>query len=91
MILLAVLESRPTRRDPEAIEKLCVATGDAWFELDGSVWLLDTKQQPKWWRDRLREAGDMRDRIFVSRLERRWAALQLDDATEWLSDPARRW
>jgi hypothetical protein len=53
--------------------------------------LLDSEAQPRWWRDRIRESSDPSDRIFVSRLKRRWAALQLDDATEWLSDPGRRW
>jgi hypothetical protein len=91
MILLVVLDLHRLGRDREAIRALCDAAGDGCFSLRDSAWLLDTEQQPKWWRDRIRESGDVRDRIFVSRLQRRWAALQLDDATEWLSEPGRRW
>lgn len=91
MILFIVCDlSQPGRN----YEPLCVQleTADGGFyRLWESVWLIDTLEQPKWWRDELRCHGDPRDRIIVSRLHQPWAALQVDGATRWLLDPARRW
>jgi hypothetical protein len=91
MILIVAFNLRPAGTTGEAIREICATAGDSSFWLWESVWLLDTEQQPMWWRDRLRERGSQRDQIFVGRLQRRWGALQLDAATEWLTDPARRW
>jgi hypothetical protein len=91
MILLVVLQLSPARRQSEAIHTLCEVCGDSCLRLQESVWLLDTLKEPRWWRDRLRERGDLRDRIFVTPLQPGWAALQLDGAAAWLTDPTRRW
>ena len=90
MILLVILDLAPVRKH-ETVQALSRESKEPCFQLRDSVWLLDTVEQPRWWRDRLRERGDVRDRIFITRIHQRWAALQLDGAVEWLTDPARRW
>lgn len=90
MILLVVLDLAPVRKH-ETVQALCRGSKEPCFQMQDSIWLLDTVEQPRWWRDRLRERGDVRDRIFITRIHQRWAALQLDGAVEWLTDPARRW
>jgi hypothetical protein len=91
VILLVNFTLSQAARDYPAIRSALESTGGNHFRLSDSLWLLDTLEQPKWWRDQLRSHGDVRDQFFVARLVRRWAALQMDAAGGWLSDPARRW
>lgn len=91
MILLAAYDLHQPGRDYGAIEALLKSASGGFFHLQGSVWLLDTAESPKWWRDELRSRGDANDEYFVTLITRSWAGLKMDGGGKWLKDPDRSW
>jgi hypothetical protein len=91
MILIAAYDLHQPGRDYPAVEKLLESAHGGCFHLQESVWLLDSLEEPAWWRDSLIEVGDENDSYFVARLQRKWAARKAGGAGAWLNDDARRW
>jgi hypothetical protein len=94
MILIATYDLHQPMRDYPSVEKLLESASGGHSHAQESVWLLDTLKDPKWWRARLKEAGDEDDSFFVAQLTEAadWAGRKLDDgAGIWLNDSARRW
>jgi hypothetical protein len=79
-------------RDYAKVEKVLKSADGGWAHPQGSVWLIDTTQDPDWWCDRLKAAGDANDEYFVARLRQHWASYNMDkDCIDWLKSPSRRW
>lgn len=55
-----------------------------------SVWLLDTAKAPKQIRDDLGNLIDKNDVVFVTKLDRSWAARNYPCGS-WLNAPERNW
>jgi CRISPR/Cas system-associated endoribonuclease Cas2 len=92
MILIATYDLHQPGRDYPAVEKLLKSASGGFFHLQESVWLLDSLNNPAWWRDHLQEAGDDDDSFFVARLRHNWATRNARvGAGTWLKDAARRW
>lgn len=88
--LIAYDLHNPGRDYEDVIAQIKMASG-GYFHLQGSVWLIDTRSDPEWWRDQLKERGDSNDEYFVVRLQRDWSGFNMGGGGEWLNDPARRW
>jgi hypothetical protein len=81
-------------RDYPAVEKLLESASGGYFHALGSVWFVDTLNDPAWWRDQLKVAGDSNDQHFVGRMRTgagEWASWNMGAAANWLNDPIRRW
>lgn len=91
MILLVTYDLHNRNRDYASISAT-LEKADAWARSLESVWFLDTIDTPAVWRDRLKSAGDANDEYFVVRLQKHWAAFNVDqDVAAWLKDVHRRW
>ncbi len=92
MILTVAYDLHNPGRDYPKIEAALKLADGAWAHPQGSVWLLDTSEEPSVWRDRLGALGDANDEFLVVRLQHNWASRHMDKAVvEWLKDPKRRW
>lgn len=92
MILIVAYDLHNPGRDYSKIEAALKASDGSWAHPQGSVWLLDTTEDPASWRDRLATLGDSNDEFLVARLQHNWASRQMDtNVVAWLKDPNRRW
>lgn len=92
MILIVAYDLHNPDRDYPAIEKVLTSADGGSTHPQGSVWLIDTTEEPSYWRDRMKDAGDANDEYLVARLHRHWASFNLDKGSvAWLKDPRRRW
>lgn len=92
MILIVAYDLHNPGRDYSKIEAALQASDGSWAHPQGSVWLIDTAEDPATWRDRLGALGDSNDEFFVARLQRNWASRHMDsEVVDWLKSPKRRW
>jgi hypothetical protein len=93
MVLEVTYDLHNPGRDYDAvIQQLKTASG-GWAHPQGSVWLIDTMNDPSWWVDQLRSCGDPNDEYLVTRVENReWASFGMDaEVVAWLKSSNRRW
>jgi hypothetical protein len=91
VILLITYELQRPERDTTHVERL-LKTAASWIRPFDSAWLIESDEDPKAWRDRLREVGDVRDEFLVVRVGRSWASRNVDAvALTWLRNAGRRW
>jgi hypothetical protein len=92
MILIVAYDLHNPGRDYEKVAAALRASDGGWAHPQGSVWLIDTRDEPSAWRDRLSALGDSNDEFLVTRLQHNWASRNTDQAVnDWLKDPRRRW
>jgi hypothetical protein len=92
MILIVAYDLHNPGRDYPKIEAVLKRADGGWAHPQGSVWLLDTSEEPTVWRDRLGGLGDTNDEFLVIQLQHNWASRNMDqDVADWLKDPRRRW
>jgi len=92
MILIVGYDLHNPGRDYDKIAAALKAADGGWAHPQGSVWFIDTSEEPATWRDRLGAVGDATDEFFVAPLQHNWASRNTDkDVTDWLKDPRRRW
>ena len=78
-------------RDYSLIENAIKSSG-IWAHAEGSVWVIETPEDPKGVVDRLTAIGHPQDVFFVARLEQHWWSKGLTaEVLGWLKDSARRW
>lgn len=92
MILIVTYDLHNPGRDYEKVAAELKQPDGGWTHPQGSVWLLDTRDGPSSWRDRLARVGDPNDEFLVVRVQHNWASRNTDKVvTDWLKDPKRRW
>ena len=92
MILIVAYDLHNPGRDYPKVKAALEASDGGFVHPQGSVWLIDTADEPAVWRDRLGAAGDPNDEFLVIRLQHNWASRRMDKgAVQWLKDPRRRW
>lgn len=93
MVLLVAYDLHAPGRSYNPVARL-LQQANSWVHPQGSVWLIDTEQNPEVWRDALKRTGDLNDEFFVVRLNPTpaWASYNFDrTAVTWLNDSRRRW
>jgi hypothetical protein len=91
MVMIVAYDLHNPGRDYEDVTAV-LKKADAWAHPEGSVWFLDDAREPDWWRDQLRDAGDVNDEYFVARMHQYWAAFRVgDEVADWLKSPNRTW
>lgn len=64
----------------------------SWAHPLESVWFVDTSSDPRSVCDHLKQYIDSNDILFVVRMSRSWASINLgDDLVNWLNSPTRTW
>lgn len=92
MVLQVSYDLRAPGQNYDRIGKAIELAADDCIHAQGSVWLVDTGETPRWWRDHLAEQLDANDVFIVTRVqERQWAGLNMAPVGKWLNNPARRW
>jgi len=92
MMLIIAYDLHPAPgRDYTPIEDAIRSYG-IWAHAEGSVWVIDTNDDPKSVVERLMGVGHPQDTFFVARLHKNWWSRGLTTAVlEWLKDDARNW
>lgn len=91
MLLLISYDLHAPGRDYEPLIEEIKKAG-SWCHLHESAWIIDTRDSPETWVDRLTPRVDRNDEIFVVRLARNWWSVRLaPEKVEWLKDPRRTW
>lgn len=93
MVLEVAYDLHNPGRDYTAVKKQLESASGGWAHPQGSVWLIDTLNDPAWWRDQLKDCGDANDEYLVTRVaSREWASFNMDsEVAEWLKSSSRRW
>jgi hypothetical protein len=92
MILQVAYDLHNPGRDYDAVAKQLKTASGGYTHVQGSVWLIDTANEPAWWRAQLRDCGDRNDEYLVTRLRKHWAGFGLKQASvRWSKSEKRRW
>jgi hypothetical protein len=92
MMLIIAYDLHPALgRDYSPVENAIKSYG-IWAHVEGSVWVIDTLDDPKTVTERLMAVGLPQDTFFVGRLQQNWWSNGLTTTViEWLKDTSRRW